>query len=84
MPVNYYPNATELELTTLLEGLQRRQTIGQVYMTSTLGDQTIRSFKGASKVSLEIRRVRWAGHVLYGWDNPYAERVQHVSPNYTA
>jgi hypothetical protein len=91
MPVNYYPNLTdptnadgETELVGLLEALQRRATIGQLYMTSYGGDQHIRSFQGSSTVRSEIRNVLYALHLRDSttWDNPYTQRIRRVSAAY--
>jgi hypothetical protein len=83
VPVNFYPNATEEELTALLESLQRRATKGEIYMTTYSGDQQMRSFQGGAKIHVEMRHVLYAGHVLFGWDDPYIQRIKRVSADYS-
>lgn len=63
------------------EALQRRPTIGQVYMTTYGGDQQIRKLEGNPKVWLN--RVEYAGFLLYGWDNPYAGRVRRTVSDFS-
>jgi hypothetical protein len=85
MPVNFYPNATEAELVTLLESLQRRATMGQIYMTTYAGDQQIRSFQGASPVKVEIKNVLYSLHLQNSadWDNPHLQKIRRVRAAYS-
>jgi hypothetical protein len=84
VPINYYPNATETELVSLLEALQRRMTMGQIYMTTYAGDQQMRSFQGAAPPHVELKRVLYALSLLNDdYDNPYSGRVRRTRSDFS-
>lgn len=86
MPIDYYPQKSADELLALLDGLQKRATVGAVSQVSLLGSQTIKSFQNSGPVSVEIRRILYS---LWRRDpsvysNPYSQRIRRTRPNYTA
>jgi hypothetical protein len=84
MPVNYYPQKTEEELLVLLDALQKRATTGFVSSTSAAGLQQIRTYQNTGPVSVEIRRVLYALHLVNPeYDNPYGQRVRRTRADYT-
>jgi hypothetical protein len=84
VPTNYYPNATEAELVSLLESLQRRATMGQIYMTTYAGDQQMRSFQGASPVRVEMKHVLYSLSLLNDdYTNPWLNRVRRTRSDFS-
>lgn len=81
---NFYPNKTEDELVVLLTALQNRASQGHVYMTSGAGIQNVRSFAGAARVEVEIKRVLFSLFLLKPstYQNPYAGRVRRTRARY--
>lgn len=84
MPTNYYAGQTETELKAKLAALQARSSTGSVSMTSTFGNQTMRSWQGAARPEVEIKRVLYALFRLdpERYDNPYVDRVRQASASY--
>jgi len=85
MPVNYYVGKSEDELLALLDGLQKRGTVGLVSQVSLVGNQTIKSFQNSGPVSVEIRRILYALWKLLpdSYVNPYSQRIRRTRPHYT-
>jgi hypothetical protein len=83
VPRNRFPNATEAELVSLLESLQRRATMGQIYMTTYAGDQQMRSFQGAPTVRVAMDWVLYSLSLLNSdYNNPYTTRVRRTRASY--
>lgn len=86
MPVDYYPNLTVEELEARLLSLQNRSTKGEVYFTTSAGVQTQKSYQGAARPEVEIRRVLYSLHLRdessYP-DDPYAGRIRRTRASYT-
>jgi hypothetical protein len=84
VPTNYYPNATEAELVSLLESLQRRATMGQIYMTTYAGDQQMRSFQGGSPIRVEMKHVLYSLSLLNDdYTNPWTNRVRRTRSDFS-
>ena len=86
MPIDYYPQKTEAELLLLLDALQKRASEGQVFFTTAIGMQSQRSFQGAARVEVEIRRVMYSLYRkgAFGFTtDPYAERIRKTRARYT-
>ena len=84
MPLDYYPQRTEVELLALLDSLQRRQTIGVVSQASSAGMQQIKTWAGANRPEVEIKRVMYSLHVRNSiYPDPYALSVHRTRTRYT-
>jgi len=84
VPVDYYPQKTEEELLALLKAVQARGTDGQVFFTTVIGMQTQKSFQGAARPEVEIRRIRYSLFLKNPdtYANPYTERTRRTRANY--
>lgn len=85
MPVDYYPQKGTAELLTMLDSLQKRATTGVVYFTTATGGmQQQRTFQGAARVEVEIRRVLYSLYLREpeNFSNPYVARIRKVLPSY--
>jgi hypothetical protein len=85
MPVNYYVGKTQAQLEALLKSLQSRASEGVISMMGGGSiPQTVRSWQGAARVEVEIKRVLWALHVLapHTYADPYADRIRRTRTRY--
>jgi hypothetical protein len=95
MPTDYYPNKSQEELITILNGLQQRQLKGGITEVSAAGVRTTRDFGRnalmSSRVSTEILRVLYSLHLgevvaagqVAQWPDPYAGKVTRTRARYT-
>lgn len=86
MPVDYYPQKSVEELTSLLETLQNRQTKGAITEVVAAGVKTSREVgMGNSRVEKEILRVLYSMHLRDPdtYDDPYASRIRRTRARYT-
>jgi len=85
VPVDYYPQKTVAELLVILDSVQKRGSVGALSMTTGAGLQQMRSWQGAARPEVEVRRVLYS---LYRrdpttYEDPYRERVRRTRPAYT-
>jgi hypothetical protein len=83
--VDYYPNKTADELLVILAGIQQRASTGALSMTTGSGLQQMRTWQGAARPEVEIRRVLFSLHKRdpETYQNPYNDRVRMARPAYT-
>ena len=83
--VDYYPQKTVAELLVILTAVQTRASSGALSMTTAAGLQQMRSWQGAARPEVEIRRILFS---LFKRDpetyaNPYNDRVRMARPAYS-
>lgn len=89
MPVDYYPNKSVEELTTILGDLQGRLANGAVTGFSAAGVSESRQPGGAFDSEIQTLRVLYSLHLRAAgtddadvWPNPYASRVTRTRARY--
>ncbi len=84
MPTDYYPNKDEDELLPILSSLQKRASEGVVYFSTITGLQQQRSFQGAARTEVEIKRVLYSLFLRNSsaYADPYVSRIRRVRARY--
>ena len=83
--VDYYPQKTVAELLVILTAVQTRASSGALSMTTAAGLQQMRSWQGAARPEVEIRRILFSLHKRdpETYSNPYNDRVRMARPAYS-
>jgi hypothetical protein len=83
--VDFYPQKTVDELLVILASLQKRASEGVVYFTTVAGLQTQRTFQGAARTEVEIKRVLYSLSLRApeAYENPYTQRIRRTRARYT-
>lgn len=84
MPVDYYPQKTVAELLVILDSVQKRASVGALFITTGAGIQQQRSFQGSASTQTEVKRVLFSLHLKDPdvYQNPYLSRVRRTRVSY--